>query len=226
MNETPLELIQARIDSIKKELDERENHPVCLTNGYHLSYMKLGQERLKSELNFLEKLLECLEECVTLPIDKDVEIELLRKENDSLKTLNHNLKKLISSSKFGDNIYKLDNGFNLITSDLNQEKIKSIIEHLNKGFDFSSIFSEEEEKSKLKEASAAIKEASDNLLSRTLWMRICGLFKRKIDKEIPLNTYKLDNGFIFDTSEQDLKKTDVIIEEINFYGKKSTDNNK
>jgi hypothetical protein len=62
MTETPENLILDRIDSIKKELVERENQPVCLPNGYHLLYMKMEGERIKNELDFLEKLLKSVEE--------------------------------------------------------------------------------------------------------------------------------------------------------------------
>jgi hypothetical protein len=69
-------------------------------------------------------------------IDKEIEIELLREENDILKAENHTLKVLVEAStkdKLGNHHYKLDNGFNFFTSDPNLEKHKDIIEAINGG---------------------------------------------------------------------------------------------
>ena len=98
--------------------------------------------------------------------DKEIEIELLRKENESLKTENHNLKKLLYKDKFGNTEYKLDNGYIFHTDDPNQEKIKTIIEELN--------FYGKTDYKKLK---------VDFDIERTSWIRTLwrGLFKRKKD---------------------------------------------
>lgn len=74
MIKKPIELIQERIDSIKKEVEKRESQP---GHGYHLTYLRREVERLNNELNFLDGLRESLEEYVTLPLAKDHILSIL-----------------------------------------------------------------------------------------------------------------------------------------------------
>lgn len=64
MNETAIQLLQQRIDSIKEELALQENHPLCLRNNDRLNVKvypdTFGTGRIKSELSFLEALLESM----------------------------------------------------------------------------------------------------------------------------------------------------------------------
>jgi hypothetical protein len=73
MTETPIELIQARINSIRRELDWLDNNP----KAHHPIYHETIKQCTMVELNFLEKLQVCLEEYITLPISKDHILSIL-----------------------------------------------------------------------------------------------------------------------------------------------------
>jgi hypothetical protein len=72
MTETPIELIQARINSIRRELDWLDNNP----KAHHPIYHETIKQCTMVELNFLETLLECIDKDkkpIILPISKEQE---------------------------------------------------------------------------------------------------------------------------------------------------------